>query len=354
MSMLQRYSFDSPGNPGPRPLLQVNEALRQRLDQFDSGQTDHLEFLSQLLQFQAEDGSFNYFDTWQVPSDVRVDFCYTPTYLGAAVLMKYYLQQQDSGAEARPEIVTALLQALRASCHRQLRGHGYEAVQGQIQALDIFISAGLAAWLRQNFTLCPEFSNMIRKITDTFTRALRQDNAKGPWGEDYSQDLRKITGALNPAIRRYYLAYGSNMDSAQMRVRCPESRKIAAVYLRDYQLRFNFHATISKKKGDQVPALLWELTEKDEQTLDNYEGVKERYYRKDYVTVETEDGSVPALVYIMDEPGISHKGRNMPPADYYYQQIAAAYQEADLEQGALRAARQRARKAWHKGSQPAV
>jgi hypothetical protein len=36
----------------------------------------------ELCSFQDLDGSFKLFDSCQVPVDVQVDFCLTPTYLG--------------------------------------------------------------------------------------------------------------------------------------------------------------------------------------------------------------------------------------------------------------------------------
>jgi hypothetical protein len=341
MLTLRRYRFDSPDNPGPDLLLKMNESLRTCLRELDFSQAAHREILSSILEFQEEEGSFRYFDSWKVSSEIRVDFCYTPTYLCAALLMKYYLYLCAGPEAAPPEIKTALAKALQASCGRELCGHGYEGVAGQIEALRIFIGAGLGEFLQKHSALCPAFSQMIRKISAEFSAALAAGQAGGGWGEDYSADFKEILQAL--PLDRYYLAYGINMNSAQMKSRCPEARKIKALYLPDYQLRFHKHATIEKKKGQRVPALLWILNPDEEKKLDGYEGVGSGIYRKDYVQVEAPAGPVRAMVYIMTEKGIEEKGENRRPFDDYYQAIACAYQAEGLDMAPLRAARARAK-----------
>lgn len=56
----------------------------------------------ELCAFQDKDGSFKLLDSYEVPGDVRVDFCHTPTYIGSAILMKKYLEG-ESGLKDRLE-----------------------------------------------------------------------------------------------------------------------------------------------------------------------------------------------------------------------------------------------------------
>ena len=46
------------------------------------------ENLEIILDFQDPDGSFKLFDSYDIPSDARADFCYLPTYICTAILMK--------------------------------------------------------------------------------------------------------------------------------------------------------------------------------------------------------------------------------------------------------------------------
>ena len=89
-----------------------------------------------IIDFQDDDGSFKLFDTFKIPSDARVDFCYIPTYLATASLMKAYLSDPESFTEKE---TLALSDGLKMSTARNLRGHGYEGLKGQIEAVNIFM-----------------------------------------------------------------------------------------------------------------------------------------------------------------------------------------------------------------------
>ena len=52
--------------------------------------------LSTIVDFQDSDGSFKLFDSYEIPSDARVDFCWVPTYICTAILMKAYMTDPSS------------------------------------------------------------------------------------------------------------------------------------------------------------------------------------------------------------------------------------------------------------------
>ena len=69
--------------------------------------------------------------------------------------------------------------------------------------------------------------------------------------------------------KRYYIAYGSNLNIRQMRMRCPSARIIGTSVLKDYELLFKgsktgSYLTIEKKEGGVVPVAVWEVTAADE------------------------------------------------------------------------------------------
>lgn len=86
--------------------------------------------------------------------------------------------------------------------------------------------------------------------------------------------------------KRYYIAYGSNLNISQMRLRCPGARIIGTSEIKDYQLLFKgsktgSYLTIEPKKGSSVPVVAWEVTAEDEAALDRYEGFPAFYYKKE-------------------------------------------------------------------------
>ena len=85
--------------------------------------------------------------------------------------------------------------------------------------------------------------------------------------------------------KKYYLAYGSNLNVRQMRYRCPTAKPIGITAIPDYELLYKgsktgSYLTIEKKKGSLVPIVVWEVTAADEKRLDAYEGYRTSTTRK--------------------------------------------------------------------------
>lgn len=84
--------------------------------------------------------------------------------------------------------------------------------------------------------------------------------------------------------KRYYAAYGSNLNILQMRYRCPSAKVIGTAEISDYRLLFKgsktgAYLTIEKQKGSVVPVGIWEVSAADERSLDRYEGFPNFYYK---------------------------------------------------------------------------
>lgn len=146
-----------------------------------------------------------------------------------------------------------------------------------------------------------------------------------------------------------YIAYGSNMSQEQMAFRCPEARLVGTGYIEKARLEFYLHATVepTRRKADRVPVAVWEISKKDEQSLDRYEGCP-NYYIKQECLVSMNDGTrIKGMIYLMNII------RTQPPTMGYYEGIRSAYNELGLsseiemvlEPAAIRALqRNRARK----------
>lgn len=86
--------------------------------------------------------------------------------------------------------------------------------------------------------------------------------------------------------RKYYIAYGSNLNMKQMRMRCPTAQVIGTAEIKGYELLFKgsqtgAYLTIEPKIGGTVPVAIWSVTKKDEMALDHYEGFPTFYYKKE-------------------------------------------------------------------------
>jgi gamma-glutamylcyclotransferase (GGCT)/AIG2-like uncharacterized protein YtfP len=96
--------------------------------------------------------------------------------------------------------------------------------------------------------------------------------------------------------KRYYFAYGANMNPDSMARRCPGATNPCGFVLRDYELKFYSHATVEPAKGSKVFGMLWEITEQCEHNLDSFEGFP-HYYTK----VGTKQSNRDFFFYVMTD-----------------------------------------------------
>jgi gamma-glutamylcyclotransferase (GGCT)/AIG2-like uncharacterized protein YtfP len=105
-----------------------------------------------------------------------------------------------------------------------------------------------------------------------------------------------------------YAAYGSNMDPAQMRERCPHSPGAGTGWIEGWRLTFGGEdlgwegslATIAEAPGEHVYVSLYDVTPHDEKGLDAWEGADNGLYRKVRVRVATLEGDRLAWIYVLD------------------------------------------------------
>ena len=75
--------------------------------------------------------------------------------------------------------------------------------------------------------------------------------------------------------KKYYAAYGSNLNVPQMLRRCPGARVIGTAVIPDYRLLFKgsktgSYLTIEPAEGYSVPVGVWEVSDENEAALDRY------------------------------------------------------------------------------------
>ena len=127
-------------------------------------------------------------------------------------------------------------------------------------------------------------------------------------------------------MKKYYLAYGSNLNLRQMKYLCPNAKKVGTYMLKDYALEFRYYLTIKKEKGAVVPLGIFEIDEKDERSLDRYEGYPTHYFKEE-LEVTLNDKSIKALIYIMNP-----KVRGvMVPSMFYLETCLEGYKDFEFD-----------------------
>ena len=147
-------------------------------------------------------------------------------------------------------------------------------------------------------------------------------------------------GRVRDLAKRYYIAYGSNLNVQQMRMRCPHATVLGTSNLKGWELLFKgsktgSYLTIEPCKDGTVPVVIWEVTESDEAALDRYEGYPVFYYKKE-IRLQVKGirtgrrRMVTAFAYIMDESrplGV--------PTDYYVRVCQEGYRTFGFDSSIL-------------------
>ena len=147
-------------------------------------------------------------------------------------------------------------------------------------------------------------------------------------------------GRVRDLAKRYYIAYGSNLNVQQMQMRCPHAKVVGTATLEGWELLFKgsktgSYLTIEECEGETVPVAVWEVAESDVAALDRYEGFPVFYYKKELRLRckgirSGRTKVVTAFVYIMDET--RPLGR---PTDYYLRVCREGYEQFGFDPAIL-------------------
>ena len=268
-------------NPNFEKLYEMKSTLKDFLDE-DSDCKNWMENLNTILDFQDTDGSFKLFSTYEIPSDARVDFCHEPTYICSSILMKAYL---TGDSELTQKIETPLIQGLERCCMRGLCGHGYDALQGQIEALNIFMKGGLREFIDLYGELNPEFTDMILNIISQFKALEDQEHFTGPWGEDYKEDILKINKYFNT---RKVFVYGTLMTGENNHHFLENSKILKKAAVEGYEMyNVGWYPAIVPGNS-RILGELYEVPNEDMPSIDMLEGEGSLYIRKCEITTDYE------------------------------------------------------------------
>lgn len=126
-----------------------------------------------------------------------------------------------------------------------------------------------------------------------------------------------------------YFAYGSNLDLAQMRRRCPGSALECRATLAGHALAFGGYsdtwdgpvATVVGDPKAKAEGLLYRMTPDDVAALDRFEGHPRVYERLEREVLDEHGVVRTAFVYVKRE-GSYELGE---PSDAYFEVLRAAY-----------------------------
>jgi gamma-glutamylcyclotransferase (GGCT)/AIG2-like uncharacterized protein YtfP len=303
-------------------VLQMLSAVDSRQDCIDS------EWIDSLLPLQDDDGLWRLDIGSEIPpADARVDMWYWPTYMATAILMQEYLACSRQAKPMDPVRVDCLKKGLQAASTRKLSGHGFGAESDRVDALNLYLAAGLVEFISKYRDFAPEFCAMI----DDVLGRLRLRLVSGQVIDDFNFDFTDMWTAI---LQRYdgfdgkesqmnniqdnsvnqLFVYGSLMQgrSAHKRLLAqPGCKLMGEAVLPGYRLYdLGFYPAIladddSSQKASTGPALVvGELYTVDADAwpdLDRYEGEGSLYDRR-RVDVHLAGQVVKAWTYVYHGP----------------------------------------------------
>jgi hypothetical protein len=129
-----------------------------------------------------------------------------------------------------------------------------------------------------------------------------------------------------------YFAYGSNLNRAAMKRRCPQARAIGPATLQGYKFFVGIDGwgSVAPSAGDQVHGVLWDLTPRCIAALHAYELLHAGLYDVRHLPVRVGARRVPAMVYLL------RRRKAGQPKPGYVEMIAAAARDWQLPEPYIR------------------
>lgn len=295
-----------------------------------------------------QDGFWALCDMNLMPGDARVDFAYRPTYLITAMMA--CLAAKNPRRHGTPEVLEALRRGLFAATLRGLTGHGYDGETGLLEAVEIYHRAGIYDFLLAFPDVCREFTGLWVSAVD---KVARKEWRPDSWS--ISEEHVLLAAGLTRQIREerpnsmsllrggrgdgglVYMAYGSNMDERVMEARCPGAVLLGPAVVEEMALAFRrsmsgYYATLDRREGARTPVVLWSISRKNLESLDNAEGFPECYTRTE---LPAWDGGEPraALVYLLPESNPAGA-----PNEDYRDCLLGAYERFGFDRSVLQEA----------------
>jgi cation transport regulator ChaC len=139
-----------------------------------------------------------------------------------------------------------------------------------------------------------------------------------------------------------YFAYGSNMNRAAMRRRCPGARAVGPAALEGYTFFVGLDGwgSVKPSAGDAVHGVLWRLTPRDIAALHAYELLHKGLYDVRYLPVRHGTRQLRAMTYLLRR---RQPGRPKPG---YAEMIAAAARDWKLPEPYVRSVERWSTSRW--------
>lgn len=175
--------------------LEIKAELETMVNDINEGKVNRKQLKELCSEFVKKQNKGKLEGFWAIilddymPSDARIDFLYWPTYCITMAMMVAYMMKLNDEIEGFDDCFKL---GLEACTKRNFRGYTYEAQDGRIKVLSMFIESGLFVFLKENKNLCPRFNVCIKRIFTEMQERLDQGNTICDLGIDYEEEFKNI------------------------------------------------------------------------------------------------------------------------------------------------------------------
>lgn len=126
-----------------------------------------------------------------MPSDSRVAYFYTPSYIAVSILafIKLYGPEEAKNLKGFND---TLRRGLMGATGRSFSGAGRNGLSGMIKCFDLFVNAKMHLFIDAYPEICPTFTSLFFKTKSYFKELASKDNEKNSYGEDYKEEIKSI------------------------------------------------------------------------------------------------------------------------------------------------------------------
>lgn len=181
------------------------------------------------------------------------------------------------------------------SCVNNLSGHGHEALEGQSNALNIFMKAGLNEFMDLHSDLCPEFYRMINGLISKFKYMESQAKFTGQCGESYGDEIKAINEYFS---NRMVFVYGTLMSGEANEHYLENSVCLGSAFIEGYDMYdVGWYPAIIQ--GDNmIIGELYQVSKTDFPSIDMLEGEGNLYIKRCERVTYADGKTVFAFVYV--------------------------------------------------------
>jgi gamma-glutamylcyclotransferase (GGCT)/AIG2-like uncharacterized protein YtfP len=252
-----------------------------------------------------------------MPSDSRVEYFYTPSYIAVSILayIKMNGPQEVTQLEGFEE---TLKKGLLGATSRGFSGAGHDSLIGMIKCMDIFVSAQLHEFVEKYPEICPEFTREFKKAKSFLEIKIQAGELKGDWGEDYMKEAAAVIQKMKAMdTRTVIFVYGT-----LLRGNCNHDRFLSgSKYLGEGRLsgyalyNLGSYPGVKQKEEDSVKGEVYSIDSETLVRINRLEGEGSLYSLKKE-SIEMDGKIIPNIgvyVYLHGVEEKNYVGPNKQP-----------------------------------------